>query len=128
VNDRFQTRCGRTVHLNGVHIRQFAEGIIVGKPSTVRREVLDALPATVREVFPSQAGLLIEPLPGGDDDYPTWVVICKFHCLDPVGNEADCSDLICCWFADDIVIPLRAFIIPRMASVDWEQFAVDDYY
>ena len=129
MDDRwFNTKCGRRVLLEGVHIRTFDHGFLEGRPELVRKYVLAELPKTAEKIFPGASGLFIEPLDGPADRYPAFTYFCNFVCDSPVGPHADCSSLTVCWFADGISEPLPEFIAARLSTIDWAMHARDGFW
>lgn len=127
MNDAFKTQCGRSVHIHGVYFEHFARGIYAGEPDVVRHHVMDSLSDRVRDIFPAKSGVFIAPCPDGDDN-PTWIFVCELQCVDPVSPSAHYSALTCCWFADDIAVPISQFVAPLIAQLDWTALAMDAHY
>jgi hypothetical protein len=135
MDEWFRTSSGRTVHFRAMHVEGFDRGWYEGRPELIRSEVLADLPDLVRRIFPrhflldiDRTGILVSGCEGRADEYPRWVVVCEFHCFEPVRQHADYSSLTVVWFAEGFSWSIHEFVSARIGAIDWESHAVDGYY
>ena len=124
----FETRSGRRVMLDAIHIRSFSHGYLEGRSDLIRDQVLGKIRKTAVELLPGTQSVYLDPLPVDAESMPALAFFCDFTCFSAVGPDADCSSLTTIWYADDLSQTIPDFLKPRMKSVPWETHAVDGYW
>jgi len=124
----FETRSGRRVLLEAIHIRSFTHGFLEGRSELICEQVLNDLPKVAVALLPGTQAVYIDPLPIAADAMPELVYFCGFICFDGFDADADCSSLTTVWYSDDLSQTIPDFLKVRMRSVPWEKHAVDGYW
>jgi hypothetical protein len=119
----FKLDSGRLVILKQFHVQASDCGFWEGGPEWFHTSMLTDLLEKIRMQH-GHAILVQEPPPG---PRPAFLFIACLHSHEPVGAGADFSDLVMCWFADDLGGNIPDIVMSRLQLVKWEQHAEDGY-
>jgi hypothetical protein len=120
----FTLTSGRDVNLDEFHVHESARGYLQGKPNL--QDALRELPANVSRIFgDNRAVLAREPPPG---PLPFYTFYAHLHSSEPLHPEADFSELIICWFDNNLPESVRSCVASQLTTLDWDGHAKDAYF
>ncbi len=105
----FKLASGRDVNLDEFHAHESARGYLQGKPNF--EDALRELPANVSRIFGDDGALWVnEPPPG---PLPFYTFYAHLRSPEPLHPEADYSELIVCWFGNNLPESVRSCVAPQ---------------
>ncbi len=120
----FKLASGRDVYLEQFHIHTSALGYLLGKPTL--KDALRKLPATVSQIFGCDRPMFVHKPPSGS--LPFYTFYAYLHSSEPLHPEADCSELVVCWFGNKLPESVRSCIATQLKTLDWDKHAKDAYF
>lgn len=120
----FKLASGREVYLQGFHIHPSDYGYLLGKPN--REDALRELPADVSRIFGGDRALWVRKPPPGPLMYYTFYAYLQSSA--PLHPEADCSELVVCWFGNNLPDNTQSCIATQLETLDWDSHARDAYF
>ena len=122
-NGLFKLVSGREVNLEEFHVHISALGYLLGTPNL--KDALSKLSHNVSQIFGGDRALFVrEPSSG---PFPTYTFY-AFLCSEPLHPEADCSELVVCWFGNSLPESVRSCIALQLETLDWDKYAKDAYF
>jgi hypothetical protein len=120
----FTLASGRDVNLDEFHVHESARGYLQGRPSL--QDALHDLRYNVSRIFGDDRALLVrEPPPG---PLPFYTFYTHVHSPEHLNPEADCSELIICWFHNNLPESVRSCVASQLTTLDWDSHAKDAYF
>ena len=118
------TDSGRQVEVEEFRARYSAKGVLAGTEEGIRLRLIRRLPEDVSRTFGTNALLLREPPVGKLPIYTFFLYLVS----DPIKSDANFSELVIVWFAQDLPTDLPTECANQLKGVKWEKLAQDGCY